>query len=522
MNKPSFDEGQIGRENLPLLASLKKFFKRKASRAAARSGYGPDKNTLRYKLFNWLLTAPRATVLLALSTVLFTCLIALFHINKYGETMFTAEEREVELVFLYLRNFYFLGLGLLFPTLVLCFLRHRVNKLIIPVAIASAAVFAIWVASEIILWQPSSHLYHSGIAPAKLPGAFRLLLVAGLILSPPLLVFLFQRAPIMDRYLLRQFLGPFILCSVGILAVWIIYDLQDNGSDFFEARASFGTILHLYIVQLPQMIVMILPATLLLGLLYSLGKMSKSNELVSMLSSGRSLLRILSPLLFVGAYLSVFCFALNYEWAPQAEAHKDSILSDIDEQRKINKGKKTKRKTVVKASDIAIARNQVYPNREANRLWRIRYIPLDLSQKKMAGVEIIERDDEGNLTKAIYAEKAGWNHETKEWFLRASSQNRVKIFDFTQMDASGTPLQTVVDEHIEQGWTETPWNIVSEHLVADHLGVPDLGFHLAANADKASVEETARAAENVQRFLEGVTVRKVIVVPGKLVNIVAN
>ena len=32
----------------------------------------------------------------------------------------------------------------------------------------------------------------------------------------------------------------------------------------------------------------------------------------------------------------------------------------------------------------------------------------------------------------------------------------------------------------------------------------------------------ALAQENVQRFLEGVTVRKVIVVPGKLVNIVAN
>ncbi len=45
---------------------------------------------------------------------------------------------------------------------------------------------------------------------------------------------------------------------------------------------------------------------------------------------------------------------------------------------------------------------------------------------------------------------------------------------------------------------------------------------VAADADKAQVENTALAHTNVQRFIDGLTVRKVIVVPGKLVNIVAN
>jgi leucyl-tRNA synthetase len=46
-------------------------------------------------------------------------------------------------------------------------------------------------------------------------------------------------------------------------------------------------------------------------------------------------------------------------------------------------------------------------------------------------------------------------------------------------------------------------------------------MEVAADADKSSIEAQAVAQDNVQRFLEGVTVRKVIVVPGKLVNIVA-
>ena len=45
---------------------------------------------------------------------------------------------------------------------------------------------------------------------------------------------------------------------------------------------------------------------------------------------------------------------------------------------------------------------------------------------------------------------------------------------------------------------------------------------LPADADNALAERTALADEHVARFLEGQTVRKVVVVPGRLVNIVAS
>ncbi len=47
-------------------------------------------------------------------------------------------------------------------------------------------------------------------------------------------------------------------------------------------------------------------------------------------------------------------------------------------------------------------------------------------------------------------------------------------------------------------------------------------MQVPADAGKDSIESAALEQDNVQRFLEGVAVRKVIVVPGKLVNIVAN
>jgi len=45
---------------------------------------------------------------------------------------------------------------------------------------------------------------------------------------------------------------------------------------------------------------------------------------------------------------------------------------------------------------------------------------------------------------------------------------------------------------------------------------------VAADISKEDIEAVALADTNVQRFLQGNTIRKMIVVPGRLINIVAN
>ena len=75
-----------------------------------------------------------------------------------------------------------------------------------------------------------------------------------------------------------------------------------------------------------------------------------------------------------------------------------------------------------------------------------------------------------------------------------------------------------------------PWPKLDESaLVQDTLQLViqvngKLRGHLevAADASREAVEAAARQNENVLRFTEGLNIRKVIVVPGKLVNIVAN
>jgi leucyl-tRNA synthetase len=75
-----------------------------------------------------------------------------------------------------------------------------------------------------------------------------------------------------------------------------------------------------------------------------------------------------------------------------------------------------------------------------------------------------------------------------------------------------------------------PWPVVDEaalvrdsvELVVQVNGKVRAKMTVAADITREDAEAEALQQSNVQRFLEGVTVRKVIVVPGKLVNIVAN
>ena len=77
---------------------------------------------------------------------------------------------------------------------------------------------------------------------------------------------------------------------------------------------------------------------------------------------------------------------------------------------------------------------------------------------------------------------------------------------------------------------QAPWPELDESALArDEIdivvqvnGKVRAKISVAADASKEAIEQIALAHDNVQRFTDGVTVRKVIVVPGKLVNVVAN
>jgi leucyl-tRNA synthetase len=75
---------------------------------------------------------------------------------------------------------------------------------------------------------------------------------------------------------------------------------------------------------------------------------------------------------------------------------------------------------------------------------------------------------------------------------------------------------------------EAPWPVVDEtalvrdtvNMVVQVNGKVRAQIEVAVDAEQTTIEQMALAAPNAQRFLDGKAIRKIILVPGKLVNIV--
>jgi leucyl-tRNA synthetase len=80
------------------------------------------------------------------------------------------------------------------------------------------------------------------------------------------------------------------------------------------------------------------------------------------------------------------------------------------------------------------------------------------------------------------------------------------------------------DDILAAGWPQVDEDALRQEsieLVVQVNGKVRAKVQVPADADNTTVEQAARDNENVRKFVGDATIRKVIVVPGKLVNIVA-
>src|SRR5216683_6801370 len=110
---------------------------------------------------------------------------------------------------------------------------------------------------------------------------------------------------ILDRYLLREFLVYLALGLLGFIVIFIVVDLIEKMDVFLDHRAP-GLLVAQYFVNLaPDVVVKMLPVALLLATFLSLGQLNKFGELTAMRAVGRSLIRILMPVLLAAALGSI-------------------------------------------------------------------------------------------------------------------------------------------------------------------------------------------------------------------------
>ena len=274
---------------------------------------------------------------------------------------------------------------------------------------------------------------------------------------------------LLDRYVLRNFLEPFLLCFSAFLGILLIFDLNDNLTDFVEAKAKWKLIGIYYIHQLPHFCMFSMPLGLLLALLYCLSKMSRSNEVITMLTSGRSVMRVIAPLLLCGLIATGVCMWLNYELAPRADAVRKA---DIE---RITKGDK-------RADKLNIIETHLAKDRMTNRVWFTR--KMQMGKNDLEDAHITQINARGEPVTRWYAKTAVFDPRDDKWLL---IQGRKVNFD-NQGNIAGE-IEDWSKEYgarstrVMKNWSETPYRIASSTMEAEQLTVPQLRTYLAQNAD---------------------------------------
>jgi len=201
---------------------------------------------------------------------------------------------------------------------------------------------------------------------------------------------------ILDRYILWNTLLPFLYCFLGFLSIWLVIDLSDNLGKFLDGATPFSDIVQFYIIQLPDIIVLCLPVGLLLSVLYSLSKMSRSNEIISMLTAGVSLYRMILPLLLFGTAIASFSLLLNHTLAPEAQALRAPMLESF--------------KTGEPPEEIV--RGMIFINRAENRTWFIERF--NYNNNEIRGAQVIQQNANKEVVEKLYARRAIYNPLTQQ------------------------------------------------------------------------------------------------------------
>jgi lipopolysaccharide export LptBFGC system permease protein LptF len=240
-----------------------------------------------------------------------------------------------------------------------------------------------------------------------------------------------------------------------------VFDLSDKGHDFIEAHVKLKTLAYFYLTQFPQILVICLPVGLLLALLYSLSRMSRSNEIISMLTAGCSVLRVMVPLFIFGVFIAGFSLALNYQLAPHSDQTRKILMDQITTGRD-------------HTDDLE---QQLFRNRQDARTWLVESI--QKKQNTLRGIDISQQDADGNVIAKWYADRGVFNPGDKSWtFTRGKQVSFDKDGNMLAEDDSWLHGSKRI-----RGWSETVWRIISTNDDPQDLSVPELREYLANNSD---------------------------------------
>ncbi len=118
------------------------------------------------------------------------------------------------------------------------------------------------------------------------------------------------RLTILDRYILKQFLGTYLMATILFLAVIAMFDVTEKLDAFLNAPIK-ETLFDYFASFLPYFANQLSPLFVFISVIFFTSKLAGNSEIIAILASGVSYKRLLRPYMIGAAVLAALTFALS-------------------------------------------------------------------------------------------------------------------------------------------------------------------------------------------------------------------
>ena len=136
----------------------------------------------------------------------------------------------------------------------------------------------------------------------------------------------------LDLYIIRKFLGTYFFAILLILAIIVMFDVNEKMDKFLQAPLK-ATIFDYYVNYLPYMANQFSPLFTFIAVIFFTSTLAGNSEIIAILSRGVSFRRLLVPYMVSALVIAVFTFTLDAFIIPPANVKR------IDYQNKYIKNK---------------------------------------------------------------------------------------------------------------------------------------------------------------------------------------
>ena len=206
---------------------------------------------------------------------------------------------------------------------------------------------------------------------------------------------------IIDRYMVKGFLSPFIWCLFIFTIMAIIIDIFSFIENIVKYKIPGSSLAAFYVYYSPTIILQVTPMAVLLSAIFMLSNLNKNNEITAMKSSGISLWRIMSPLIILGIIISISSFIISDRIVPIS-----SKVSNMIRREELEKDKR-------RSSPQQVVENVAVYGAGNRIVFARRY---DTDKKILTDIIIHEHDKSQNLISKITAQSGVWTGDSWKFF----------------------------------------------------------------------------------------------------------